>query len=54
MVRGCPEAPYHFLKATAAAMKATGNGQILLITSASAAVRLPVRRSTRLYVAGDG
>jgi 3-oxoacyl-[acyl-carrier protein] reductase len=36
VVRGCIEAPYHFLKATCAAMKDNGGGQILLITSASA------------------
>lgn len=41
VVRGCLEAPYHFLKATAAAMKDNGNGQILLITSASAARPTP-------------
>lgn len=35
VVPGCLEAPYHFLKATAAAMKDNGDGQILLITSAS-------------------
>ena len=40
-VRGCLEAPYHFLKATCAAMKDNGDGQILLITSASAARPTP-------------
>ncbi len=41
VVRGCIEAPYHFLKATCAAMKDNGGGQILLITSASAARPTP-------------
>lgn len=41
VVRGCMEAPYNFLKSTTAAMKENGDGQILLITSASAARPTP-------------
>jgi 3-oxoacyl-[acyl-carrier protein] reductase len=41
VVRGCMEAPYHFLKAVVAPMVAQGDGQVLLITSASAARPTP-------------
>ena len=37
LVRGCLEAPYHFLKAVAAPMVAQGSGQIVMITSAAGA-----------------
>jgi 3-oxoacyl-[acyl-carrier protein] reductase len=40
-VRGCLEAPYHFLKAAVAPMIEQGDGQILVITSASAARPTP-------------
>ena len=39
--RTCIEAPYHFLKAMAAPMVEAGDGQILLITSASGARPTP-------------
>ena len=35
LMEGCIEGPYHFLKATAAAMVEQGHGQIVLITSAA-------------------
>lgn len=38
---GCMVAPYHFLKATLAPMVAAGGGQVLVITSASAARATP-------------
>lgn len=41
VLTGCVEAPYHFLKATVAAMVDQGDGQVLLITSASAARPTP-------------
>lgn len=41
VVRGCLEAPYHFLKAAVDPMVAAGRGQILVITSASAARPTP-------------
>ncbi len=41
VVAGCLEAPYHFLKAVVDPMIAQGDGQILLITSASAARPTP-------------
>ena len=41
VIRGCLEAPYHFLKATVAPMVEAGGGQILVITSASAARPTP-------------
>ena len=41
VVRGCLEAPYHFLKAVVDPMIAAGDGQILVITSASAARPTP-------------
>lgn len=41
LVRGCLEAPYHFLKAVAAPMVERGEGQILLITSATGARPTP-------------
>jgi len=37
LVKGCLEAPYHFLTAAAAPMIAQGSGQIVLITSAAGA-----------------
>jgi 3-oxoacyl-[acyl-carrier protein] reductase len=39
--RGCLEAPYHFLKAVLAPMVDAGDGQVLIITSASAARPTP-------------
>src|SRR4051794_2312851 len=39
--RSCLEAPYHFLKAMVAPMVEAGDGQVLLITSASAARPTP-------------
>ncbi len=41
LVSGCLEAPYHFLKAAAAPMIEANAGQIVLITSASAARPTP-------------
>jgi NAD(P)-dependent dehydrogenase (short-subunit alcohol dehydrogenase family) len=41
VVHGCLEAPYHFLKAMVAPMIEAGDGQILVITSASAARPTP-------------
>lgn len=41
VIRGCFEAPYHFLKATVAPMVEAGGGQVLVITSASAARPTP-------------
>lgn len=41
VMTGCIEAPYHFLKATVATMVEQGDGQVLLITSASAARPTP-------------
>lgn len=41
VLTGCVEAPYHFLKATVSAMVEQGDGQVLLITSASAARPTP-------------
>jgi len=41
VLRGCLEAPYHFLKAAVDPMVAAGSGQILIITSASAARPTP-------------
>ncbi len=41
VLAGCLEAPYHFLKAAVAPMIAQGDGQILVITSASAARPTP-------------
>ncbi len=41
VISGCLEAPYHFLKATVAPMIEAGGGQILVITSASAARPTP-------------
>lgn len=41
VVTGCLEAPYHFLKAAVPPMVAQGEGQILVITSASAARPTP-------------
>lgn len=41
VVRGCLEAPYHFLKAVVPPMIDAGGGQILVITSASAARPTP-------------
>ena len=46
---GCLEAPYHFLKAVVDPMIARGDGQILVITSASAARPTP---GAPLYSAG--
>lgn len=40
-INGCLEAPYHFLKAVAPVMVEQGGGQILVITSASAARATP-------------
>jgi 3-oxoacyl-[acyl-carrier protein] reductase len=37
VVQGCLEGPYHFLRAVVPVMVARGDGQVLLITSASAA-----------------
>lgn len=41
VVRGCLEAPYHFLKTVVPPMVDAGSGQILIITSASAARPTP-------------
>lgn len=41
VVHGCLEAPYHFLKAVVPPMVARGEGQILVVTSASAARPTP-------------
>ena len=41
VLSGCVEAPYHFLKAVVAPMVEAGDGQILVITSASAARPTP-------------
>jgi 3-oxoacyl-[acyl-carrier protein] reductase len=41
VVTGCLEAPYHFLKAAVTPMIEQGDGQILVITSASAARPTP-------------
>jgi NAD(P)-dependent dehydrogenase (short-subunit alcohol dehydrogenase family) len=41
LVTGCLEAPYHFLKAMVAPMVERGEGQVLLITSASGARPTP-------------
>jgi NAD(P)-dependent dehydrogenase (short-subunit alcohol dehydrogenase family) len=41
VITGCLEAPYHFLKAMVAPMIEQGDGQILVITSASAARPTP-------------
>lgn len=41
VLSGCIEAPYHFLKATVAPMVERGEGQVLVITSASAARPTP-------------
>jgi NAD(P)-dependent dehydrogenase (short-subunit alcohol dehydrogenase family) len=41
VIAGCMEAPYHFLKAMVAPMIDQGDGQILVITSASAARPTP-------------
>jgi 3-oxoacyl-[acyl-carrier protein] reductase len=41
LVRGCLEAPYHFLKAVVPPLVARGEGQILLITSAAGARPTP-------------
>jgi len=41
VVRGCLEAPYHFLKAAVAPMIERGEGQILMITSAAGARPTP-------------
>ena len=41
VVRGCIEAPYHFLRAVVPAMVDRGDGQVLLITSASGARATP-------------
>ena len=41
VVRGCLEAPYHFLRAVVPPMVAAGDGQVLVITSASAARPTP-------------
>lgn len=40
-VRGCLEAPYHFLRAVVPAMRAQGGGQVLVITSAAGARPTP-------------
>jgi 3-oxoacyl-[acyl-carrier protein] reductase len=40
-VRGCLEAPYHFLKAVTEPMLAQGSGQVLVITSAAGARPTP-------------
>lgn len=41
VVRSCLEAPYHFLKAVVPPMKDRGDGQILVLTSATAARPTP-------------
>ena len=41
VVRGCLEAPYHFLRAVVPPMVQAGAGQVLVITSASAARPTP-------------
>jgi NAD(P)-dependent dehydrogenase (short-subunit alcohol dehydrogenase family) len=41
VIRGCMEAPYHFLRHVVPAMKDRGSGQVLVITSASAARPTP-------------
>ena len=41
VVRGCLEAPYHFLRAVVSVMVERGDGQVLVITSASAARPTP-------------
>lgn len=41
VVRGCIEAPYHFLKSVVPVMIDAGSGQVLVITSASAARPTP-------------
>lgn len=41
VVRGCVEAPYHFLRAVVPVMVAQQSGQVLVITSASAARPTP-------------
>ncbi len=41
VVRGCLEAPYHFLKAVTAPMIEQGSGQVVLITSAAGARPTP-------------
>ncbi len=41
VMRGCIEAPYHFLRAVVPAMVAAGSGQVLLLTSASGARSTP-------------
>lgn len=41
VVRGCLEAPYHFLRAVTPPMVERGEGQILVITSAAAARPVP-------------
>src|SRR5690606_28734066 len=41
VIRGCLEAPYHFLRATVGPMVESGGGQVLVITSASAARPTP-------------
>jgi len=41
VVAGCLEAPYHFLRAVVPAMVEQGSGQVLVITSASAARPTP-------------
>jgi 3-oxoacyl-[acyl-carrier protein] reductase len=41
VVRGCLEAPYHFLKAVLPPMVERGDGQVLVVTSASAARATP-------------
>ncbi len=47
VVQGCLEAPYRFLRAVVPAMVERGEGQVLVITSASGCARRPARRSTR-------
>ena len=41
VMRGCIEAPYHFLRAVVPAMVAAGSGQVLLLTSAAGARPTP-------------
>lgn len=41
VMRGCIEAPYHFLRAVVPAMVAAGSGQVLLLTSAAGARSTP-------------
>jgi NAD(P)-dependent dehydrogenase (short-subunit alcohol dehydrogenase family) len=41
VVRGCLEAPYHFMKTVVPSMIESGQGQVLVITSASAARPTP-------------